>query len=165
MRRVIIASVLAALGLSLSCGARTSLPGARGDDVDGRGGDGQGGEAITVRACSHDGGVKVEVGDQGPGVPPEDRTRIFERFVRLPGSREEKAAEKGRSPVRGSGIGLALVKHIAESHGGRAWVQSEVGRGSTFTFTIPARRVLPGTEAETGPQTQEPPAAEETSDV
>lgn len=109
--------------------------------------------------------MKVEVGDQGPGVPPEDRQRIFERFVRLPGSREEKAAEKGRSPVRGSGIGLALVKHIAESHGGRAWVESEVGRGSTFTFTIPARRVLPGTEPETAKTSARGVSDGETSDT
>jgi two-component system phosphate regulon sensor histidine kinase PhoR len=124
-----------------------------------------GGETITVRACGHDGGVKVEVGDQGPGVPPEDRQRIFDRFVRLAGSREEKAGEKGRSPVRGSGIGLALVKHIAESHGGRAWVESELGRGSTFTFTIPARRVLPGTEPETGKTSAQTSPEEETSDT
>ncbi len=128
-----------------------------------------GGETITVRAWSHEGGVKVEVGDQGPGVPPEDRQRIFERFVRLSGSRDEKAGdravEKGRSPVRGSGIGLALVKHIAESHGGRAWVASEVGRGSTFTFTIPARRVLPGTEPETGKSSVQSASKEETSDT
>ncbi len=111
-----------------------------------------GGERITVRACGHEGGVRVEVRDQGPGVAPEDRQRIFERFVRLSGARD--AARGSQSPVRGSGIGLALVKHIAESHGGRAWVESELGRGSTFTFTIPARRVLPGTEGETEAQTQ-----------
>lgn len=104
-----------------------------------------GGKTITIRASSHDGGIRIDVEDQGPGVAPEDRHRIFERFVRAAGARDEKRDEK-RSPVRGSGIGLALVKHIAESHGGKAWVESELGKGSTFTFTIPARRVLPGTE-------------------
>ena len=103
-----------------------------------------GGE-ITIRAASHEGGVRIDVADQGPGVAPEDRSRIFERFIRLSSSRDDKN-EKARSPVRGSGIGLALVKHIAESHGGRAWVESELGHGSTFRFTIPARRVLPGTD-------------------
>lgn len=94
------------------------------------------GEAIKVRVGRHDGGVRVDVTDQGPGIPPEDRLRIFERFVRLPSGTTEK------NRPRGSGIGLALVKHIAVSHGGAAWVESEVGKGSTFTFTVPARRVL-----------------------
>jgi two-component system phosphate regulon sensor histidine kinase PhoR len=120
-----------------------------------------GGETITVRACAHEGGVRVDVTDLGPGVAPEDRQRIFERFVRASArdSRDgEKSAEKPRSPVRGSGIGLALVKHIAESHGGRAWVESDLGAGSTFRFTIPARRVLPGTEAETPTSTRSSPS-------
>jgi two-component system phosphate regulon sensor histidine kinase PhoR len=131
-----------------------------------------GGETITVRARADDGGrgasgsgagVRVDVSDQGPGVAPEDRQRIFERFVRLPGSREEKSGEKTRSPVRGSGIGLALVKHIAESHGGRAWVESTLGNGSTFTFTIPGWRVLPGTHAPSEGQASS--AGPETSDT
>jgi two-component system, OmpR family, phosphate regulon sensor histidine kinase PhoR len=125
-----------------------------------------GGKAITIRACGHDGGVRIDVSDEGPGVAAEDRHRIFERFVRLTSSREDKGGDRGsvpprasrppQSPARGSGIGLALVKHIAESHGGRAWVESELGRGSTFTFTIPARRVLAGTEND-----REPPPGRE----
>jgi two-component system phosphate regulon sensor histidine kinase PhoR len=95
------------------------------------------GEEIIVRAGSDRNGefVQVDVIDQGPGVPPEERQRIFERFIRL--------AARGGDPVRGSGIGLALVKHIAESHGGRAWVASSTNpanepTGSTFSFSIPA---------------------------
>jgi two-component system phosphate regulon sensor histidine kinase PhoR len=76
--------------------------------------------------------LAVRVVDRGPGVPPDEQARIFERFVR--GARAS-SAEGPR--IRGSGIGLALVKHIAESHGGRAWVESRVGEGATFTITVP----------------------------
>jgi two-component system phosphate regulon sensor histidine kinase PhoR len=89
------------------------------------------GKHITVRATREDDDIAVRVIDEGPGVPSEDRDRIFERFVR--GTRAE-----GSSQVRGSGIGLALVKHIAESHGGRAWVESGGGPGSTFVVRIPS---------------------------
>jgi two-component system phosphate regulon sensor histidine kinase PhoR len=88
------------------------------------------GDLITIRASDEHGTIFVRVTDQGPGVPVEERQRIFERFVR--GSRDGASAR-----VRGSGIGLALVKHIAESHGGRAWVESSSSTGATFTFTIP----------------------------
>jgi two-component system phosphate regulon sensor histidine kinase PhoR len=99
-----------------------------------------GGEQIVVRASAHEGGVRVDVVDHGPGVPPEDRQRIFERFVRLPAREDRPQEGTPQSPVRGSGIGLALVKHIAESHGGRVWVEGTPGKGSTFSFTIPTRR-------------------------
>ncbi len=91
------------------------------------------GKHITVRATREDHAIAVRVIDEGPGVPVEDRERIFERFVR--GSRLEVG---GKAPVRGSGIGLALVKHIAESHGGRAWVEGAAGHGSTFVVRIPS---------------------------
>jgi two-component system phosphate regulon sensor histidine kinase PhoR len=88
--------------------------------------------------------VVVRVVDHGPGVPPEDRERIFERFVR--GSAARAA---GEDPIRGSGIGLALVKHIAESHGGRAWVESSSDdgedSGASFAIAIP---VIPGDGAD-----------------
>jgi two-component system phosphate regulon sensor histidine kinase PhoR len=88
-----------------------------------------GSKVVAVRAERENGAIVVRVTDHGPGIPPEDQARIFERFVR-------GAAARGR-PIRGSGIGLSLVKHIAESHGGRAWVSSQVGRGATFIVSIP----------------------------
>jgi two-component system, OmpR family, phosphate regulon sensor histidine kinase PhoR len=90
---------------------------------------------VTIRVRSENGtgeSIVVRVIDRGPGVPVEDRERIFERFVRGSAGRE---ASSGR-PVRGSGIGLALVKHIAESHGGRAWVET-AGPGASFAISIP----------------------------
>ncbi|HEY3595662.1 MAG TPA: HAMP domain-containing sensor histidine kinase, partial [Polyangiaceae bacterium] len=89
------------------------------------------GKRIAVEVRSGDEVIEVRVSDRGPGVPAPERRRIFERFVRGETGREQQ--------VRGSGIGLALVKHIAESHGGQTWVDSEVGRGSTFVVTIPVR--------------------------
>jgi two-component system phosphate regulon sensor histidine kinase PhoR len=77
--------------------------------------------------------VMVRVADRGPGIDAEDQDRIFERFVR--------GRHAGETRARGSGIGLALVKHIAESHGGRVRVKSPVtadGRGSAFEISIPA---------------------------
>jgi two-component system phosphate regulon sensor histidine kinase PhoR len=94
-----------------------------------------GSDVVTVRATRENGSLVVRVVDRGPGVPAEERARIFERFVR--GSSATRAAGSGK-PVRGSGIGLALVKHIAESHGGKAWVEAAGGVGASFAISIPA---------------------------
>ena len=79
--------------------------------------------------------VLVRVRDQGPGIEPDEQERIFERFVR--------GRRAGENRVRGSGIGLALVKHIAESHGGTISVTSPITedrRGSMFVLKIPILR-------------------------
>ena len=86
------------------------------------------GKAIRVEVAALGKEIQVRVCDQGTPLPPEDRIRIFERFVR------------GRGPlskrVRGSGIGLALVKHIADAHRGRAWVESSKDGGNCFVIAV-----------------------------
>jgi signal transduction histidine kinase len=75
--------------------------------------------------------IVLEVRDFGPGIDPTEHDRIFERFYRAKAVRLK--------PVRGSGIGLALVDHIARAHRGGVWVHSELGQGSTFGLWIPVR--------------------------
>ena len=87
------------------------------------------GTAIRVFARRQGDSVLVGVGDQGAGIPFGEREKIFEKFVR--------GAEAKRAGVRGVGIGLALVKRIVEAHGGSIRVDSEPGRGSTFTLVLP----------------------------
>jgi len=73
--------------------------------------------------------AEVSVRDNGPGIPPDSIDRVFERFYR---------ADKARSREQGgTGLGLSIVKHIIQSHGGEVWVESELGRGATFFFTLP----------------------------
>lgn len=90
------------------------------------------GKRISVRVTREKNKVKVSVADYGQGIPQEERKRIFERFVR-----GKSAAGK---QTRGSGIGLALVKHIAEAHGGKVWVEDNKPRGSVFVMTMQAER-------------------------
>lgn len=87
------------------------------------------GGRITIRAGVVGGRLRVSVADTGVGIPEESLSRVFERFYRVDKAR---AREQG-----GTGLGLAIVKHIVEAHGGRVWAESEVGRGSTFTFELP----------------------------
>jgi signal transduction histidine kinase len=80
---------------------------------------------ITIRAEAHPGEVQLSVTDTGRGISPEVLPHIFDRyFTTTPGG-------------RGTGLGLYMAKEIIEAHGGRIWVSSEPGRGSTFSFTLP----------------------------
>jgi signal transduction histidine kinase len=87
------------------------------------------GGRIDVRAVPANGTVEVSVTDTGVGIAPGDQEAIFEEF------RQVGQAERKRE---GTGLGLALARKFVELHGGRLWVKSEVGRGSTFTFSFPA---------------------------
>jgi signal transduction histidine kinase len=87
------------------------------------------GGAITVRARQRDNQVEVSVADTGEGIPSEDLPYIFERFYRVDKSRSRATG--------GSGLGLTIARRLVEVHGGRIEVQSELGKGSCFTFTLP----------------------------
>ena len=73
--------------------------------------------------------IVVTVADTGIGIPLADQERIFERFYRVDAARSREAG--------GTGLGFSIAKHIMEAHGGRLWVESEVGKGSRFSFSIP----------------------------
>jgi signal transduction histidine kinase len=77
------------------------------------------------------GSVEVSVSDTGVGIAPADQEAVFEEFRQV-GMAEKKA--------EGTGLGLTLCRKFVELHGGRIWVRSQPGAGSTFTFTIPVRR-------------------------
>ncbi|HEV2211650.1 MAG TPA: ATP-binding protein [Verrucomicrobiae bacterium] len=85
---------------------------------------------VTIRAQAVDSGqVELAVADDGPGIPPEALERVFERFYRV---------DKARSREQGgTGLGLSIVKHIVQTHGGKAWARSKPGEGATFLFTLP----------------------------
>jgi signal transduction histidine kinase len=76
--------------------------------------------------------VVVSVRDTGVGIPPKEQRRIFEKFYRVDNPLSVEAG--------GTGVGLAIVRSLVEAHGGRVWVESEPGAGSTFSFTVPTPR-------------------------
>jgi signal transduction histidine kinase len=92
------------------------------------------GGSVDVRTAQVNGEVRVSVADTGPGIAREDLDRIFEEF---------QQTEAGLEQREGTGLGLALSKRLVELHGGRIWVESEIGEGSTFVFTLPSERVAP----------------------
>jgi two-component system phosphate regulon sensor histidine kinase PhoR len=89
--------------------------------------------AIELTAQRRDGTVCLQVADSGPGIPPEDLTRVFERFYRVDRSRTGP----------GTGLGLAIVKHLVELHGGTASAENRAEGGALFTVLLPATRTGP----------------------
>jgi two-component system sensor histidine kinase GlrK len=87
------------------------------------------GGSVRVQVRREEDLVQVSVTDTGPGIPKEHIGLIFEKF--------RQASPEGRR-ILGTGLGLAIVKYIVHAHGGRVWVESEVGQGSTFTFVLSA---------------------------
>jgi len=80
---------------------------------------------VSILACSEDKAVRVTVRDQGPGIPPDQLEKVFGRFCQLAGAK------------KGSGLGLTICRALIEQHGGKIWVESELGRGARFQFELP----------------------------
>jgi signal transduction histidine kinase len=89
------------------------------------------GGTITMSAVLNGGMVEISVADTGIGIAPEDQAAVFEEFRQV-GTDYARKRE-------GTGLGLALARRLVELHGGTLTLQSELGKGSTFTFTIPVR--------------------------
>jgi signal transduction histidine kinase len=88
---------------------------------------------IDLRLCARNGDAVIEVADRGLGLAPEEQKRVFEKFYRAP-SHESRL-------IAGTGLGLTLVAHIANAHGGRVEVESALGAGSTFCLVIPIKPI------------------------
>ena len=88
------------------------------------------GGRITINARPINGSVEISVTDTGIGIAEEDQPKVFEEFRQVGSDNAKK--------IEGTGLGLTLAKKFVELHGGRIWVESELGKGSTFVFTLPA---------------------------
>jgi len=86
---------------------------------------------VDVAATRADGEIRVSVRDSGIGIAPEDQDRVFEEFQQVSAAKHLSA--------EGTGLGLPLARRFVELHGGRLWVESTPGAGSTFTFSLPVR--------------------------
>lgn len=99
---------------------------------------------VSVGVEESDGAVTVRVTDTGEGIPAEEMGRLFKRFEQIP--------RNGKRAVGGTGLGLAISKGIVEGHGGEIRAESESGKGSVFSFTLPRRRPAEGAQAGGGGQ-------------
>jgi signal transduction histidine kinase len=86
--------------------------------------------SIACAARLLDGEIVVSVTDSGIGIKPEDQPKVFEKFKQVGDTLTDKP--------KGTGLGLPICREIVEYHGGRIWVESEIGKGSTFAFSLPA---------------------------
>jgi signal transduction histidine kinase len=85
--------------------------------------------AVTIDIEETDGNVQFSVEDTGIGIPPQDMPKVFQEFFRADNALDQK--------IKGSGLGLSLVKKIIEAHKGKIWFDSVLGKGTRFTFTLP----------------------------
>ncbi len=85
------------------------------------------GTPIEISAAQIDGRVRIDVADRGPGIPPGEESRIFDKFYRV----------AGEGPVSGVGLGLTICRGIVTAHGGRIWAENRPGGGALFRFTLP----------------------------
>ena len=115
-----------------------------------------GGE-VRVSTWCRAGEVGITVADTGPGISPEDREHLFDRFYRVDSAR-------GRG-VGGSGLGLAICREIALAHGGHIWVDSERGRGSAFSLALPSWRSLGSENPRVGESSGVPGPEQPTSEL
>ena len=99
---------------------------------------------ITITGTDKGDFVMMSVKDNGIGIPKSEAERIFEKFYQVKVS--------GAYPAKGTGLGLAIVKSIVESHRGKVWVESELGKGADFRFLIPRARMSPGDAGPGSPQ-------------
>lgn len=91
------------------------------------------GGQISLTASADQGMLRVCIKDTGPGIPPQERTRIFERFYQVDSPRTGGPKANGR----GTGLGLAIAKHIVEAHGGAIWAEANLPTGASILFTLP----------------------------
>jgi signal transduction histidine kinase len=92
------------------------------------------GGTITIDVADAGDMLCISVVDTGVGIPPDKLDKVFDRFYQVDGSATRRFG--------GAGLGLAIVRRIVEAHGGRIWVESQVGQGSAFRFTLPKTQAL-----------------------
>jgi len=96
------------------------------------------GEVVISAHRSSSSWAEVSIADTGPGIPLEEQEKIFDEFYQI--------SRPGREKSQGVGLGLAISKELVEMHGGKIWVESETGKGSTFHFTVPTRPEMDGAD-------------------